>query len=363
MAKPGSESRIGPPGAGERDDRWGAGGQRRGGPAVIVGALGAVAAAGLAVVAVGVSLAGGAASITPPATGGIYGGALKAGVIPDATLAPWVEQAGGLCPEFTPAVIAAQIQQESGWNPNVVSSAGAEGISQFLPGTWLTWAKDDDGTGNVTPFNPRDAIMAQGRFDCSLAAAVAPIAATSGASVLSLALAGYNAGLGAVRQYQGIPPYPQTQDYVRSIEALAASYVVAPVPGAAGFGGAVVAAAEKWLGTPYVWGGGSFDGPTGGGFDCSGLVLYSVYQASGGQVRLPHSSQIQATMGQAVPLADIMPGDVIAFALNGGTDFDHIVIYIGNGQIVQAPHTGDVVKLDTLNSWWLSHPMAIRRFG
>lgn len=330
---------------------------------MIGGALGVVAASGAAVLVVGVSLLGGAASSVQPPAPGIYGGALKQGVIPVPSLVAWVEKAGALCPTFPPAVIAAQIQQESGWNPNAVSPSGAEGISQFLPGTWPSYAANDDGTGNVSPFNPADAIMAQGRFDCALAHAVAPIGAKTGVDTLSLALAGYNAGLGAVQQYQGIPPYPQTQDYVKSIETLAASYVVAPPPGAAGFGGAVVTAAEKYLGTPYVWGGGNFNGPTGGGFDCSGLVLYAIAQASGGQIRLPHSSEIQATLGQPVALANILPGDVIAVQINGGGDFDHIVIYVGNNQIVQAPQTGDVVKIDTLNSWWLSHTIAIRRFG
>ena len=51
------------------------------------------------------------------------------------------------------------------------------------------------------------------------------------------------------------------------------------------------------------------------GFDCSGLVLYAVAQASGGGIELPHSSELQATMGTAVSAADIQPGDVIAFAL------------------------------------------------
>jgi cell wall-associated NlpC family hydrolase len=330
---------------------------------MIGGVLAGLGAGGAVVLAVGVSLLGGAASSVQPPAPGIYGAALKPGVIPDPALVPWVMKAGALCPDFPPAVIAAQIQQESGWNPNAVSPSGAEGISQFLPGTWPSYAANDDGTGNVSPFNPADAIMAQGRFDCALAKAVAPIGAKTGVDTLSLALAGYNAGLGAVQQYQGIPPYPQTQDYVKSIETLAASYVVPPSPGAPGFGGAVVAAAEKYLGTPYVWGGGSFNGPTGGGFDCSGLVLYSVAQASGGQIRLPHSSEIQATLGQPVPLANILPGDVIALQLNGGGDFDHIVIYIGNNQIIQAPQTGEVVSIATLNSWWLSHPIAIRRYG
>ena len=58
----------------------------------------------------------------------------------------------------------------------------------------------------------------------------------------------------------------------------------------------LIKAAASQLGKPYVWGGGNFNGPTGGGFDCSGLVLYAAYQASGGRIRLPHytGDQIRA---------------------------------------------------------------------
>ena len=68
-----------------------------------------------------------------------------------------------------------------------------------------------------------------------------------------------------------------------------------------GFPGALIAAAASQIGLPYVWGGGNFEGPTGGGFDCSGLVLYAAYQASGGQIRLPHYSGRRSTPGVASP--------------------------------------------------------------
>jgi hypothetical protein len=110
---------------------------------------------------------------------------------------PWVLSAGSLCAVITPAVIAAQDQVESGWNPRAVSPAGAEGIAQFLPGTFATWGQDSDGTGNVSPFDAADAIMAQGRYDCSLASLMSALEGAGQVSgdVLSLALASYNAGL------------------------------------------------------------------------------------------------------------------------------------------------------------------------
>ncbi len=67
-----------------------------------------------------------------------------------------------------------------------------------------------------------------------------------------------------------------------------------------GFPGAFIRAAATQLGKPYVWGGGDFNGPTGGGFDCSGLVLYAAYQASGGWLRPPHYSGAQIHLGRDV---------------------------------------------------------------
>ena len=68
-----------------------------------------------------------------------------------------------------------------------------------------------------------------------------------------------------------------------------------------GFPGALIAAAASQIGKPYVWGGGDFNGPTGGGFDCSGLVLYAAYQASGGRIRLPHYTGDQIRPAKASP--------------------------------------------------------------
>ena len=94
--------------------------------------------------------------------------------------------------------------------------------------------------------------------------------------------------------------------------------------------------------------------------DCSGLVLYAVYQATDGTITLPHSSEIQATLGQAVTADQIAPGDIIAYALSGGGDFDHIGIYIGNGQMIDAPFTGTDVRIDPIIT---NVPISIRSFG
>src|SRR4051794_26256609 len=81
-----------------------------------------------------------------------------------------------------------------------------------------------------------------------------------------------------------------------------------------GFPGTLITAAASQLGKPYVWGGGDFNGPTGGGFDCSGLVLFAAYQASGGRIRLPHYSGDQIHAGTGIPRALMRPGDLIFFS-------------------------------------------------
>lgn len=102
--------------------------------------------------------------------GGGPASAGAAGLRVDAVSEPfrrWVGKAGALCPEVGPVLIAAQIDQESKWDPEAVSDKGAAGLSQFMPGTWPSWGRDDDGNGRVSPFDPGDAIMAQGRFMCA----------------------------------------------------------------------------------------------------------------------------------------------------------------------------------------------------
>lgn len=130
------------------------------------------------------------------------------------------------------AVLSAQLEAESGWNPQAMSPVGAQGLAQFMPDTWTTWGKG----GNV--FDPVQAIAAQGRFMGNLLATLAPIAKASGTDGVELALAGYNAGPGAVQSSHGIPPYPETQDYVQKIIKNAAEhYAGACKPSAPATGG------------------------------------------------------------------------------------------------------------------------------
>jgi cell wall-associated NlpC family hydrolase len=113
--------------------------------------------------------------------------------------------------------------------------------------------------------------------------------------------------------------------------------------------GGVVGIAMRYLGTPYVWGGAS---P--GGFDCSGLVAYAYSQVG---VSLPHYTGAQWNVGVGVSRSDLQPGDLVFF--NG---LGHVGIYIGGGQFIHAPHTGDVVKISSLSeSWYAATYVGARR--
>ena len=123
---------------------------------------------------------------------------------------------------------------------------------------------------------------------------------------------------------------------------------IATVAPPARFGG-VVGVAMGYLGTPYRYGGAD---PS--GFDCSGFVAY-VYGQMG--VSLPHYSGAQYSAGVAVSRDDLQPGDLVFF--NG---LGHVGIYIGGGNFVHAPHTGDVVKISSIwDSWYRSTWVGGRR--
>jgi soluble lytic murein transglycosylase-like protein len=101
-----------------------------------------------------------------------------------------------------PALLASVIQQESGFDPNATSAAGAQGLMQLMPSTAAS-------LGVTNPYDPAQSIAAGARYLRSDLDHVG--------GDISLALAAYNAGLGAVQRYGGIPPYAETQNYVQQI--------------------------------------------------------------------------------------------------------------------------------------------------
>lgn len=326
------------------------------------GVIAGAAAVPVVVVILLVSVIGGG---NAGAAGSAIGGSLRPGAPVPPAYVQWVNMAGSTCAGVTPALIAAQIQQESGWNPNARSSAGAVGIAQFLPSTFATWGIDANADGTASPFDPPDAIIAQGRLMCAnYAAAAAGIKdGTLRGDAVPLALAAYNAGMGAVHSAGGMPQIGQTIDYVASILALVATYAQPPTtPAGSGAAARIVAAAEHEQGLPYVWGGGTFYGPTGGGFDCSGLALFSVYQGTGGAVRLPHHAADQYRLGTPVAATQLQPGDLVFFNTDG--PLGHVGIYLGNGQMIHAPTTGQTVTIVSLNSpYWSGAYAGARRYA
>jgi len=117
----------------------------------------------------------------------------------------------------------------------------------------------------------------------------------------------------------------------------------------------VINRALSRLGARYSWGGGNYNGPTVGvrdggiadsygdyysvGFDCSGLMMYA-FAAAG--IYLPHFSGYQYTSGTQVPLSRMQPGDMIFYG-DGGSE--HVALYMGNGKMIEAPESGEVVKV------------------
>src|SRR5262245_43399987 len=141
------------------------------------------------------------------------------------------------------------------------------------------------------------------------------------------------------------------QPLIPDLSATATSQPSAPNPLPAAppsrYGG-VVGIAMQYLGVPYVYGGAS---PS--GFDCSGLIMYVFAQIG---VSLPHNAAAQYGYGTPVDRSQLQPGDLVFF--NG---LGHAGIYIGGGNFIHAPHTGDVVKISSISGWYASTWVGARR--
>lgn len=256
-----------------------------------------------------------------------------------------VQKWGRLCDAIDPALLAAQLYQESGFDPKAQSPAAAQGIAQFIPGTWATHGIDGDGDGVRDVWNPNDAIPSAASYDCSLASYVETVPGDPTANML----AAYNAGPDAVIRYQGVPPYEETQNYVETITTLAESFAapetrVDPSEQAAG----AIAYAQDKLGTPYLWGGnGTAD--QGGRFDCSGLTK-AAYASVG--ITLPRVANDQYNAGPHPSRDELLPGDLVFFSddLTDSRAIRHVGIYVGGGYMINAPYTGAVIRFDPIDT-------------
>jgi len=233
-------------------------------------------------------------------------------------------QAAATCPGLPWTVLAGIGQVESNQGRNTTTSpAGAIGPMQFLPATFARYDQPvpPGGASPPSPLNPADAIYAAARDLCA------------------------NGARDAVNIPAAIYNYNRDHTYVTKVLTAAAAYAspLAAAPDATAAKAVQYALAQ--LGVPYRRGG---DGP--GGFDCSGLTQ-AAYAAAG--ITIPRTSEQQWLALPHVPLKDALPGDLVFF--NPGEFIPglpgHVGIYLGNGQFIDAPHTGATVRIDTLASY------------
>jgi len=154
------------------------------------------------------------------------------------------------------------------------------------------------------------------------------------------------------------PPTPVERQNVQDMQNNF-SFKFSVPESAVGHGGvAAVALAKQYLGTPYVWGGESAKG-----FDCSGLLQYTWAKQG---VSIPRTTYDQWQTGQPVAKNGLQPGDAVFFegsdpkVENGQTLPGHVGMYVGNGNIIQAPHTGATVEITPLSH--MPGYMGARRF-
>ncbi len=199
-----------------------------------------------------------------------------------------------------------------------VNYAGAGGPMQFLSSTWAIYGVDANGDGRADRWNPADAIFAAARY----------LDANGAPGEMQRAIFAYN----------------HSQAYVEAVLRWASLYeheamALTAAPKASGAAGPALAFALSQLGVPYLYGG---EGPH--GFDCSGLVQ-AAYRASG--IDLPRTAQEQFDAGPRLPAgAPLEPGDLVFFGASA-SDVTHVGIVMRPGEMVDAPHTGTVVRTES----------------
>jgi cell wall-associated NlpC family hydrolase len=282
-------------------------------------------AVGLAAVVVGTAILASAASLLGVGSGTPAASSAATSKIPPAMLALY-EQAAVTCPGLPWSIVAAigTVESDNGQStlPGVHSganSAGAEGPMQFEPATFAEYDEPvpPGGANPPSPYDATDAVYAAARELCANGA-------KDGAD-LDDAIYSYNHSSAYVSEVLALAPVLG--------ETNAEILTAATAPGAA------LDWALAQVGTPYIWGGET----PGVGFDCSGLVQ-AAYAAAG--IELPRVAQAQYDAGPPVPAgAPLEPGDLVFFGTGAGA-IEHVGIVIGNGQMVDAPHTGAVVRIE-----------------
>ncbi len=222
-------------------------------------------------------------------------------------------------------VLAGIAKVESDYGRNMAtSSAGAIGYGQFLPSSWSAYGRGGD------PYSYHDALPAMARYLCD------------------------NGGPQHLRQ--AVFAYNHADWYVNQVMAVATRYgYLAPgTPSTR-----VLDVARSQLGMPYVWGGASPQTS----FDCSGLMQWSYSQIG---ITIPRTAQAQYDATARVPMDQLQPGDLVYFAATyPSVDvITHVGIYVGNGMMINAPTTGDVIReLPVFTGYWGAHYAGAGRVG
>jgi cell wall-associated NlpC family hydrolase len=244
----------------------------------------------------------------------------KASIPPDYLM--WYMDAAQTCPGLPWSVLAGigTVESDNGQSdaPGVHSGANfalAEGPMQFEPPTFAAYAVNGDPGQPLSIYDPADAIYTAARMLCA-----------NGAH------GGSPAGI-----EQAVFAYNHAQWYVTDVMSWAAHYAA---QGGGNAAAAAIAYAEAQIGKPYQW---DSAGPS--SYDCSGLV-YAAYAAAG--IHIARTTYQWQQDGPIVPLSQIQPGDLLFSAGSDGSPANpgHVVMYLGGGQVIQAPQSGENVQID-----------------
>lgn len=233
--------------------------------------------------------------------------------------------AAGACPSLPWSVLAGIGKVESDHGRSVApgvhagaNRAGARGPMQFLPSTFARHGVDGDGDGRTDVYNPTDAIHSAANYLCA-----------------SGARGGTDEGL-----REAIYAYNHADSYVDQVLEWAAKYTAPTVSDVAA---KAITFAKRQIGDPYVWGA---EGPD--AYDCSGLT-YAAYKHAG--VTIGRTTHQWRQTGPRIRLSEIQPGDLLYSAGSRGTATNpgHVVMYLGDDKVIEAPQSGSIVQISPLD--------------
>jgi hypothetical protein len=234
-----------------------------------------------------------------------------------------------------------------------------------MPATWHSWGTDHSGDGVADVWNAADAIGSQADYLCRLVGMIRSWIAQGrvNGDVVSLALAGYNAGPGAVLMSHGVPAIPETRDYIKIILATRKRFAGAGPPPESGRLETAIAAAEAEDHDRYVFGA---DGPD--AWDCSSLMRHAWHAAG---VDLPRTTfqQVGSPLLRHVAWQDRRRGDLVYFHIEGGALPDHVGLILSDHLMIHASHPhpdpeDDIVRADYTTSYYRdAEPVVMRVTG